>query len=119
MFVRFFESSEKLLWLVVFAFLIRYLFRLSLGHPWFALEAEVWDNYVKHGVSKINVNTDCQLVFAAATIAYCAAGKADPSAENLEKGYDPRKLLKPGVEAIKAKVKEKVLLFGSNGKANY
>ena len=72
-----------------------------------------------HGVSKINVNTDCQLVFAAATIAYCAAGKADPSAENLEKGYDPRKLLKPGVEAIKAKVKEKVLLFGSNGKANY
>ena len=48
LFVRFFESSEKLLWLVVFAFLIRYLFRLSLGHPWFALEAEVWDNYVKH-----------------------------------------------------------------------
>src|SRR5574344_2823629 len=74
---------------------------------------------IAHGVSKINVNTDCQLVFAAATIAYCAAGKADPTAENLEKGYDPRKLLKPGVEAIKAKVKEKVLLFGSNGKANY
>jgi fructose-bisphosphate aldolase class II len=73
---------------------------------------------IAHGVSKINVNTDCQLVFAAATIAYCAAGKADPTAENLEKGYDPRKLLKPGVEAIKAKVKEKVLLFGSNGKAN-
>lgn len=72
---------------------------------------------IKNGVSKINVNTDCQLVFAEATIKYCAAGKADPSADNKEKGYDPRKLLKPGYEAIKAKVKEKILLFGSDGKA--
>jgi fructose-bisphosphate aldolase class II len=73
---------------------------------------------VKNGVSKINVNTDCQLVFAEATIAYCAAGKADPTAANTAKGYDPRKLLKPGFEAIRAKVKEKMTLFGEVGKAN-
>jgi len=81
------------------------------------------DDQIKHaireGVSKINVNTDCQLVFAGATEIYCKAGKASPTAENLEKGYDPRKLLKPGYEAIKAKVKEKMELFGSVGKANY
>ncbi|MGM9814390.1 MAG: class II fructose-1,6-bisphosphate aldolase [Candidatus Enteromonas sp.] len=72
---------------------------------------------IHHGMSKINVNTDCQLVFAQATIDYCAAGKADPTSENKSKGYDPRKLLKPGVEAIRAKVKEKMELFGSIGKA--
>ena len=69
------------------------------------------------GMSKINVNTDCQLVFAEATIEYCKAGKADPTAENKEKGYDPRKLLKPGFQAIQAKVREKMELFGSVGKA--
>lgn len=69
------------------------------------------------GMSKINVNTDCQLVFAEATIEYCKAGKADPTAENKEKGYDPRKLLKPGFQAIQAKVREKMELFGSIGKA--
>lgn len=74
---------------------------------------------IHDGVSKINVNTDCQLVFAQATIDYCAAGKADPTAENKEKGYDPRKLLKPGYEAICAKVEEKIRLFGSVDKANY
>ena len=64
------------------------------------------------GVSKINVNTECQLVFADATRKYVEAGK------DLEgKGYDPRKLLKPGYEAIIAKVKEKMELFGSVGKA--
>ena len=64
------------------------------------------------GVSKINVNTECQLVFADATRKYIEAGK------DLEgKGFDPRKLLAPGVEAIKSKVKEKIELFGSNGKA--
>ena len=64
------------------------------------------------GVAKINVNTECQLVFAEATRKYVAAGKA------LEgKGFDPRKLLAPGFEAIKAKVKEKMELFGSVGKA--
>ncbi len=72
---------------------------------------------IKEGVSKINVNTDCQLVFAQATIDYCAAGKAAPTGENKEKGYDPRKLLKPGYEAICAKVEEKIKLFGSDGKA--
>lgn len=64
------------------------------------------------GVSKINVNTECQLAFAAATRKYIEEGK------DLEgKGYDPRKLLKPGFEAIKATVKEKMELFGSVGKA--
>ncbi|MBE5876063.1 MAG: class II fructose-1,6-bisphosphate aldolase [Lachnospiraceae bacterium] len=65
------------------------------------------------GVAKINVNTECQLSFAAATRKYVEAGK------DLEgKGFDPRKLLAPGAEAIKATVKEKMELFGSVGKAN-
>lgn len=64
------------------------------------------------GVAKINVNTECQLSFAAATRTYVEAGK------DLEgKGFDPRKLLAPGFEAIKATVKEKMELFGSVGKA--
>jgi len=64
------------------------------------------------GVSKINVNTECQLTFAAATRAYVEAGK------DLEgKGFDPRKLLGPGYNAIQATVKEKMELFGSVGKA--
>ena len=64
------------------------------------------------GVSKINVNTECQLSFAAATRAYVEAGK-----DLQGKGFDPRKLLAPGVAAIKATVKEKMELFGSVGKA--
>ena len=64
------------------------------------------------GVAKINVNTECQLVFRDATRAYVEAGK-----DQQGKGFDPRKLLAPGVEAIKAKVKEKMELFGSVGKA--
>lgn len=64
------------------------------------------------GVSKINVNTECQLSFAEATRKYIEAGK------DLEgKGFDPRKLLAPGAEAIKATVKEKMEIFGSIGKA--
>ena len=64
------------------------------------------------GVSKINVNTECQLSFAEATRKYIEAGK------DLEgKGFDPRKLLAPGFEAIKATVKEKMELFGSVNKA--
>ena len=64
------------------------------------------------GVAKINVNTECQLVFAEATRKYIEEGK------DLEgKGFDPRKLLKPGTDAIKAKVIEKIKLFGSDGKA--
>ena len=64
------------------------------------------------GVSKINVNTECQLVFAEATREYIEAGK-----DLQGKGFDPRKLLLPGAEAIKAKVKEKMEIFGSIGKA--
>ena len=64
------------------------------------------------GVSKINVNTECQLSFAAATRKYIEEGK-----DKIGKGYDPRKLLAPGYEAIKATVKEKMELFGSVGKA--
>ena len=64
------------------------------------------------GVAKINVNTECQLSFADATRKYIEAGK-DLSG----KGYDPRKLLKPGADAIRATVKEKMKLFGSVGKA--
>ena len=64
------------------------------------------------GVAKINVNTECQLAFSAATRKYIEAGK------DLEgKGFDPRKVLAPGVEAIKATVREKMELFGSVGKA--
>ena len=64
------------------------------------------------GVAKINVNTECQLSFAAATREYVEAGK-----DLQGKGYDPRKLLAPGFEAIKATVKETMELFGSVGKA--
>ncbi len=64
------------------------------------------------GVAKINVNTECQLVFQEATRAYIEAGK-----DLQGKGFDPRKLLAPGFEAIKAKVKEKMELFGSVNKA--
>ena len=64
------------------------------------------------GVSKINVNTECQLAFAEATRKYIEEGK-----DLQGKGYDPRKLLKPGAEAIVACVKEKMELFGSVGKA--
>ena len=64
------------------------------------------------GVSKVNVNTECQLAFADATRKYIEAGK-----DLQGKGFDPRKLLAPGFEAIKATVKEKMELFGSVGKA--
>ena len=64
------------------------------------------------GVAKINVNTECQLSFAEATRKYIEAGK-----DQQGKGYDPRKLLAPGAEAIKGTVKEKMELFGSVGKA--
>ncbi|MBP0983702.1 MAG: class II fructose-1,6-bisphosphate aldolase [Oscillospiraceae bacterium] len=64
------------------------------------------------GVAKINVNTECQLVFQEATRKYIEEGK-----DLQGKGFDPRKLLAPGFEAIKAKVKEKMELFGSVGKA--
>jgi fructose-bisphosphate aldolase class II len=81
-------------------------------HGGTGIPAEMIQKAISLGVSKINVNTECQLAFAAATRAYVEAGK-DLSG----KGFDPRKLLAPGVEAIKATVKEKMELFGSVGKA--
>ena len=67
---------------------------------------------IKLGVSKINVNTECQLAFAAATRKYIEAGK-----DKEGKGFDPRKLLAPGAEAIKEVVREKLTMFGSVNKA--
>lgn len=64
------------------------------------------------GVCKINVNTECQLAFAAATREYIEAGK-----DREKKGFDPRKLLAPGTEAIKETVREKMEMFGCIGKA--
>lgn len=64
------------------------------------------------GVSKVNVNTELQLVFAAATRNYIEAGK-----DKEGKGYDPRKLLKPGCDAIINQVKEMIKMFGSDNKA--
>lgn len=64
------------------------------------------------GVAKINVNTECQLAFAAATRKYVEEGK-----DLQGKGFDPRKLLAPGTEAIRETVKEKMEIFGSIGKA--
>ncbi len=64
------------------------------------------------GISKININTDCQIVFAEATRAYIEAGK-----DKQGKGYDPRKLLLPGEQAIEKLCKEKIELFGCGGKA--
>ncbi len=81
-------------------------------HGGTGIPAEMIQKAISLGVSKINVNTECQLAFAAATRKYVEAGK------DLEgKGFDPRKLLAPGFEAIKATVKEKMELFGSVGKA--
>ena len=76
------------------------------------IPADMIQKAISMGVSKINVNTECQLSFAAATREYIEAGK-----DKQGKGFDPRKLLAPGAEAIKATVKEKMELFGSVGKA--
>ena len=81
-------------------------------HGGTGIPAEMIAKAIDLGVSKINVNTECQLAFAAATRTYIEAGK-DLSG----KGFDPRKLLAPGFEAIKATVKEKIELFGSANKA--
>jgi len=81
-------------------------------HGGTGIPADMIKKAISLGVSKINVNTECQLAFAAATREYVEAGK------DLEgKGFDPRKLLAPGFEAIKATVKEKMELFGSINKA--
>ena len=81
-------------------------------HGGTGIPADMIKKAIDLGVSKINVNTECQLAFAAATRKYIEAGK-----DQQGKGFDPRKLLAPGFEAIKATVKEKMELFGSVNKA--
>ena len=81
-------------------------------HGGTGIPADMIKKAISLGVAKINVNTECQLSFADATRKYIEAGK------DLEgKGFDPRKLLAPGFEAIKATVKEKMEIFGSVNKA--
>ena len=81
-------------------------------HGGTGIPAEMIQKSISLGVAKINVNTECQLSFAEATRKYIEAGK-----DQQGKGYDPRKLLAPGFEGIKATVKEQMELFGSVGKA--
>ena len=81
-------------------------------HGGTGIPADMIKKAISLGVSKIYVNTECQLAFAAATREYIEAGK-----DLQGKGFDPRKLLAPGFEAIKTTVKEKMELFGSVGKA--
>ncbi len=81
-------------------------------HGGTGIPADMIKKAISLGVAKINVNTECQLYFQEATRKYIEAGK------DLEgKGFDPRKLLKPGTDAIMVIVKEKMELFGSVGKA--
>ncbi len=81
-------------------------------HGGTGIPADMIKKAISLGVSKINVNTECQLSFAAATRKYIEEGK-----DLVGKGFDPRKILAPGVEAIKTTVKEKMELFGSVNKA--
>ncbi|WP_303161607.1 class II fructose-1,6-bisphosphate aldolase [Ruminococcus champanellensis] len=81
-------------------------------HGGTGIPADMIKKAISLGVAKINVNTECQLAFQAATREYIEAGK-----DLQGKGFDPRKLLAPGFEAIKVTVKEKMELFGSIGKA--
>ncbi|MBC5580973.1 class II fructose-1,6-bisphosphate aldolase [Anaerofilum sp. BX8] len=81
-------------------------------HGGTGIPAEMIQTAISLGVAKINVNTECQLSFAAATRAYVEAGK-----DKEGKGFDPRKLLAPGAKAIQDTVREKIELFGSAGKA--
>lgn len=81
-------------------------------HGGTGIPADMIKKAISLGVAKINVNTECQLSFAAATREYIEAGK-----DLQGKGFDPRKLLAPGAAAIKETVKAKMELFGSVGKA--
>ena len=81
-------------------------------HGGTGIPADMIKKAIDLGVSKINVNTECQLAFAAATRKYVEEGK-----DLTGKGFDPRKLLAPGTDAIKATVREKIELFGSANKA--
>ena len=81
-------------------------------HGGTGIPADMVKKAIDLGVAKINVNTECQIAFTAAVRKYIEEGK------DLEgKGFDPRKVLKPGVEGIKSVVREKIQLFGSEGKA--
>ena len=81
-------------------------------HGGTGIPADMIKKAISLGVAKINVNTECQLSFTAATRVYFEEGK-----DLVGKGFDPRKVLAPGVEAIKATVREKMELFGSVNKA--
>ncbi|MDY3052859.1 MAG: class II fructose-1,6-bisphosphate aldolase [Ndongobacter sp.] len=81
-------------------------------HGGTGIPEEMIKKAISLGVAKINVNTECQLAFAAATRAYIEAGK-----DQQGKGFDPRKLLAPGTEAITALVKEKIEMFGTANRA--
>ena len=87
-------------------------FNALVLHGGTGIPADMIKKAISLGIAKINVNTECQLSFADATRKYIEAGK------DLEgKGFDPRKLLAPGFDAIKATVKEKMEMFGSVGRA--
>ena len=81
-------------------------------HGGTGIPADMIKTAISLGVAKINVNTECQLSFAAATRTYIEAGK-----DREGKGFDPRKLLAPGAKAIQDTVREKIELFGSANKA--
>ena len=81
-------------------------------HGGTGIPEEMIKKAINLGVAKINVNTECQLAFQEATRKYIEEGK-----DQQGKGFDPRKLLNPGFEAIKATVKEKMELFGSINRA--
>ena len=81
-------------------------------HGGTGIPAEMIQIAISLGVSKINVNTECQLAFQEATRKYIEAGK-----DLQGKGFDPRKILAPSCEAIKETVREKIELFGSKDKA--
>ena len=81
-------------------------------HGGTGIPADMIKKAISLGVAKINVNTECQLAFAEATRKYIEAGK-----DLQGKGFDPRKLLAPGAEAIKKTVKEKMEIFGSVGQS--
>lgn len=82
-------------------------------HGGTGIPEEMIKKAISLGVSKVNVNTECQLAFAAATRKYIEEGK-----DKEGKGFDPRKLLAPGTEAIRETVREKINIFGSKDKAN-
>ena len=83
-------------------------------HGGTGIPAEQVKKAIKLGVCKVNVNTECQVAFANATRQYI---KDKKDLDTVKKGFDPRKLLKPGCEAVKAKIIEKMKMFGSLGKA--